>query len=238
MVVTIKICVVDDEEAIRLVLTRFLIASGYQPLECKDGVEALETVERENPALLLMDVDMPRLNGWETLRQLRHRGYRVPVIMLTRVDDIPARIRGLEAGADDYIGKPCDLMELLARIRALLRRAPESSVTLPLLKLGPNVIDLERKSARQAEAELHLTRKEFALLTLLARYHGKPVSREQLSREVWGAKETSNSHTLDTHLWRLKKKLGDKESQWIRSMPGIGFVLEGEIELATPPESA
>jgi DNA-binding response OmpR family regulator len=226
-----KILIVDDEAAVRLVLNRFLSASGFTVAECNDGVEAMERVSREKPALILLDVEMPRLDGWKTLKELRHRGCRAPVLMLTNVDNIPARVKGLEAGADDYLSKPCDMLELLARVKALIRRS-QMALHAPLrLKFGDLVVDLERKTTKHGKEIVKLTRTEYALLGLLAENHGKPVSRELMLSTVWGAAEAPNSHTVDTCLWRLRKKLGDNGSTplWIRNLPGIGHVLECEI---------
>jgi DNA-binding response OmpR family regulator len=234
MPVSAKILVVDDEPSVRLVLNRFLTASGFVVAECKDGVEAIEQMPREKPALILLDVEMPRLDGWKTLKELRHRGCRIPVLMLTNVDNVPARVKGLEAGADDYVGKPCDLIELLARVKALVRRS-QMSLHAPLrLKFGDLVVDMERKTAKRGRVVVNLTRTEYALLDLFAQHHGKPVSRELMLNVVWGAAEAPNSHTVDTCLWRLRKKLGDSgaESRWIRNLPGIGHVLECEIQPA------
>jgi DNA-binding response OmpR family regulator len=226
-----KIFIVDDEPAVRLVLNRFLTAAGFQIAECLDGVEAIERVSREKPALMLLDVEMPRLDGWKTLKELRQRGCRIPVLMLTNVDNIPARVKGLEAGADDYLGKPCDLIELLARIKALVRRSQMSLHTPRILKFGDLVVDLERKAARRGRETVRFTRTEYALLELLAEHHGRPVSRPLMLDVVWGRAEAPNSHTVDTCLWRLRKKIGDggSKARSIRNLPGIGHVLECEF---------
>lgn len=232
MTCSAKILVVDDEPAIRFTLNCFLTNSGFSVAECSDGVEALERVPQEKPALILLDVHMPRLDGWATLKELRQRGCRAPVLMLTNVDDVPARVKGLEAGADDYVGKPCDLIELLARIRAAIRRASLPFESPLRLKFDDLVVDLGRKSAARGKEEVRFTRTEFALLELLAQHHGRPVSRELMLQNVWGLAAENNSHTLDTCLWRLRKKLGDhgRESRCLRSLPGIGYVLQCEIE--------
>jgi len=228
----VKLLIIDDEASVRLVLNRFLTTSGFRVTECPDGADAIEQVRREKPALIILDVDMPRLNGWDTLIELRRHGCRLPVLMLTRDDDIPSRIKGLEAGADDYVGKPCDLLELLARIKALLRRSRIVPAGPFRLRFDDLVIDMERKSARRGRTAVSFTRTDYALLDLFAQYHGKPVSRELMRNVVWGATDSPNSHTLDTCLWRLRRKLGDagREPPWIRNLPGIGYVLECELE--------
>ncbi|MBI2517224.1 MAG: response regulator transcription factor [Opitutae bacterium] len=233
-----KILVVDDEPAVRLVLTRFLGAAGFAVVECKDGVEAIEQVPREKPALIVLDVEMPRMDGWKTLKELRQRGCRAPVLMLTNVDNIPARVRGLEAGADDYLSKPCDLIELLARIKALVRRSQMSLHAPRRLRFGDLVVELDRKVATRGKEVVSLTRTEYAVLDLLAEHHGKPVSREMMLGVVWRSAESPNFHTVETCLWRLRKKLGERagESRWLRNLPGIGHVLECEIEPPAGPE--
>lgn len=232
MAVLPKLLLVDDEPSVRLVLNRFLSTHGFEVIESGDGAEAIQLVKTCSPNLIVLDIEMPGLDGWATLAQLRALGCLLPVLVLTNTDDVSAKVKGLESGADDYLGKPCDLLELRARIRALLRRSQGVPVAKPRLRIGATVIDLERKSAMQGDVPVHLTRKEFAMLDLLAQNRGKPVSRDRLLRDVWEFTRIPNSHTLDTHLWRLRRKLGDSagESQWIRNLPGMGFALECEVE--------
>jgi two-component system, OmpR family, response regulator MprA len=174
-------------------------------------------------------VEMPRMNGWKTLAELRRRKCPQPILMVTHVNDVDSRVHGLDTGADDYIGKPCTAGELQARVRALLRRAPGTTKRPSVLHFGPTVVDLDKKSATRDGEPVRLTRTEYALLELLCENLGKPVSREQINLRVWGGQQSS-SHTLDTHLWRLRQKLGDTddEPRWIRNLPAIGFVLSLE----------
>lgn len=232
-----KVLVVDDESSVCLVLNRFLSASGYKVTECRDGVDAIVKAEQERPALILLDVEMPRMNGWETLRALRRRGCRAPVLMLTNVDNVPARVKGLEAGADDYMGKPCDLIELRARAKALIRRSQTLLFNPMRLRFGMLVVDFQKKSAVREGETVGLTRTEFALLEFLAEHQGRPVSREQILKVVWNGEAGANSHTVDTCLWRLRRKLGDegRDQRWIVNLPGIGYVLECEYEESRPP---
>jgi two-component system, OmpR family, response regulator MprA len=225
-----KIIVADDEAAVRLVLNRFLTASGFSVIECRDGAEAFERIPCEKPAVALLDVEMPRLDGWQTLRELRQHGYRAPIMMLTRVDTVAARVKGLDSGADDFIGKPCDLLELLARIKALVRRSRVSPPAPRQLKIGDLVVDLERRMAWRGNLDVRLTRTDFALLEVFASHRDRPVSREHMLEQIWGTTAELNSHTLDTCLWRLRRKLGENDRStagWIRNLPGIGYMLEG-----------
>ncbi len=224
-----RLLVVEDDEMLRAMYADLLRAAGFRVLEARDGVEALEVWEREGPALILLDVDMPRLNGWRTIERLRLRGARQPVIMLTGLTDIDDRVRGLGAGADDYLGKPCDPRELIARVQALLRRAHPASPEAPptLLRLGGNLVDLAARTAINAGQPLALTRTEYAILDLLARHAGKPVTRETILDAVWGYTNRPNTRTVETHFWRLRRKLGDPggATGWIRTTTG-GYVLD------------
>lgn len=230
MTAAAKLLIVDDEASVRRVLNRFLASSGYEVIECADGQEVSLVVARESPDLVLLDVEMPVMDGWTTLRNLRASGCNVPVLMLTNIADVPARVKGLEAGADDYLGKPCDFGELNARITALLRRSGRSGSAGARLEFGDLTIDLKRRVARRGAQQVHFTRTEFALLELLSGQKGVPLARERVIRAVWNSAATGSSHTLDTCLWRLRNKLGrnSQGASWIRNLPGIGYLLECE----------
>lgn len=221
-----KILLVDDDASVRVVYKIALTAAGFEVFDADDGDQALEQMRTSPPDLVILDVEMPRLDGWRTLAQLRSRGHSQPVLMITRVDDVDSRVHGLDSGADDYLGKPCTAAELLARVRALLRRAARPLQPSRVLRFGNIVVDLDRKSATQDGADVALTRTEYALIEVFVRHPGKPVPRQVIAEEVWG-NGSENSHTLDTHLWRLRKKLGDRtdEPRWIRNISGIGYVL-------------
>jgi two-component system, OmpR family, response regulator MprA len=222
-----QIWIIDDDPDVRKAFSYALIHGGYGISEYRDGAEALAQLEADPPALIILDIDMPKLNGWQTLVALRERGYAKPIIMITGTNDVNSRVKGLELGADDYVGKPCVVSELLARVKALLRRsAPPFPPSAVLLQQGDLSIDVENKIATKAGVPLRLTRTDYALLKLLSKNVGKPVSREIILREVWEA-QSGNSHALDTHLWRLRGKLGDTSPtrQWIQNIPGIGFMM-------------
>lgn len=227
-----KIFIVDDDTALRLLFGRVLKLAGFETVEARDGIEALDLFQVEAPALFILDVEMPRLDGWKTLAELRRRGCVKPVLMLTHVDDVDSRVRGLDGGADDYIGKPCSATELVARVRALLRREPAQRSRPPRLRFGDLTVDLERKSAHRgpAASPARLTASEFALLECLSCTAGAPVSREEICARVWGTK-AANSHALDTHLWRLRRKLGDtgESPRWVVNHPGLGYSLAPEV---------
>lgn len=221
------ILVVDDDPVIRSLFVQALTGAGFDTVESEDGMDALERANAQTPALIVLDVEMPRMNGWKTLAELRRRGCTQPILMITHVNDVDSRVHGLETGADDYIGKPCLPTELIARVRALLRRSPLASSRR--LRFGDIVVDLDGKKAERAGQPLRITRTEFALLELLFRNAGKPVSREAMLEHLWGAR-SGTSHTIDTHLWRLRKKLGDAGDtpRWIQNVAGFGYVLSPE----------
>jgi DNA-binding response OmpR family regulator len=228
MATVATIWIIDDDEAIRLTLGLLLTREGYDVVEFADGADVVGRLGDECPDLIILDVIMPRLDGWATLTEIRKAGCVARVIMITDRNDIASRVRGLELGADDYLGKPCTAAEVIARVRAHLRRiAAPSRPTPRTLHLGDVTIDFEKKIATKAGEPLRLTRTDFAILSLLSENAGRPVSRAEILRHAWkGA--ASSVHALDTHFWRLRKKLGDSdgESQFIRNLPGIGFVLD------------
>lgn len=224
-----KLLVVDDALAMRLVLGQLLRAEGYEVSEATDGESALEIIAREPPALVVLDVNLPGISGFDVLARMRAERWSLPIILLTSYDDVEHRVRGLEAGADDYVGKGFDRRELVARVRALLRRAapPEKA---RVLRLGATIIDLAAKRAERDGVPLPLTRTEFAMLECLARAAGRPVPREELLGAVWGYDSGTNTRTVETHIWRLRKKIGEPgaESRWLVNRSGFGYVLLGE----------
>lgn len=222
-----RILVVDDDAAMRATVRLCLESAGYRILECTDGAKALETVQSEQPALIVLDVMMPNLDGLSTAQELRRVGVTTPVLMLTTRSEIPQKVAGLEAGADDYLAKPFDRRELLARVQALLRREERQNRTRRVLRFGEIEVNLESRSATKSGVPLSLTRTEFSLLELLAKNLGAPVTRNQMMDSVWGYTYFPESRTVDTHIWRLRKKLGDDGDapRWIRNVQGQGYVL-------------
>jgi DNA-binding response OmpR family regulator len=167
---------------------------------------------------------MPKLDGFETLARLRGRAFTPPILMLSTLHDVDRRVEALAAGADDYIGKPFDLRELMARVSALLRR---HRVASPVLRFGSITVDLQSRTARRDGAPCAFTGTEYALLEFLAQTPGKPVPRTFLLEAIWGYPGPTATRTVETHIWRLRKKLGDCPlgKQWIRTAAGIGYAL-------------
>lgn len=225
-----KILIVDDDADVRGAFRQALMHAGFHVSECEDGQAALEHERAEQPALIILDIEMPRMDGRKTLAELRRRGCTRPVLMVTHVDDVAARVDGLNSGADDYIGKPCTPAELIARVRAVLRRHGRADAMKTTLHFDQVIVDLDRKTATNAGTVLRLTRTEFALLMILREHVGKPVSRELIVERVWHGK-MGNSHALDTHLWRLRRKLGDSSGKprWICNHAGVGYTMAPEV---------
>jgi two-component system response regulator MprA len=218
--VNAAVLVVDDDEPIRRMLERTLAAEGYAVATAGDGGAALAAVERSVPDLLVLDVRMPGLDGMAVCRRLRGKGLALPILLLTARDAVPDRVAGLDAGADDYLVKPFASEELLARVRALLRRGSEPG---ELLAYDDLVLDLAARTARRGEVEIRLSAREAEVLELLLRNPRRVVSREQVLDRVWGGVAMS-SNVVDRYVSYLRRKLG--EPPLIRTVRGVGFVLE------------
>jgi two-component system response regulator MprA len=211
------ILVVDDDASIRRMLVRALAAEGYSVEAVGDGGAALASIERSLPDALVLDVAMPGLDGLAVSRRLRGKGLAVPVLLLTARDAVADRVKGLDAGADDYLVKPFATEELLARLRALLRRGREPEERLAFDDL---VLDLETRTATRGPAVLSLSGRETDLLELLLRHPRRVVSREQAVNEIWGA---ASLNVVDRYVSNLRRKLGDPPL--IETIRGVGFVL-------------
>ena len=203
---------------------------GYRVIEARDGRQALELATTEQPALALLDIEMPEMGGLTVIERLRDRGIDLPVLVLSGRAEVDDRVRGLMIGADDYLTKPYERRELIARVQALLRRHTRTTSDFTALRLGDLVIDLERMEAAKPGVTIKLSKIECSILALLARDEGKPVSRERMFDVVWGYTFMPETRTVDTHIWRLRKKLGDggKQPRYIKNVPGAGYVLECE----------
>ncbi len=200
-----RILIVDDEPHIVRGLEDNLQFEGYHTSTATDGYQALAVAAREAPDLILLDIMMPGLSGWDVCRQLRGQGIDVPIIMLTARGEEADRIRGLELGADDYITKPFSLRELLARVRAVLRR-PGPRHKVEEFAFGDTRVRPRGRQAFRGGREVTLTRKEFDLLVYLLEHRGEVVTRERLLEEVWGHERFPTTRTVDTHVLRLRRK--------------------------------
>ena len=219
-----RILIVDDEPHIVRGLEDNLRFEGYETTVSLDGEDGLRRATSEAPDLILLDVMMPRMSGWDVCRELRRRGIDVPVIMLTARGEEGDRVRGLELGADDYVAKPFALRELLARVRAVLRR-PGPRQKFEEFAFGDTRIHLRARRVVRAGVEVRLTRKEFGLLVYLVEHRGEVVTRERLLDEVWGYERFPTTRTVDTHVLRLRRKLeGDPDRPvFIQTVHGQGY---------------
>lgn len=218
-----RILVVEDDTVIATQLAKALERERYQVDVVRDGVIGEQRGRSGEYGLIVLDVMLPQRDGWTVCENLRHARVRTPILMLTARDDVDDRVRGLDAGADDYLPKPFDLRELMARIRALQRRDKVNrSGTIVISDLE---IDTVGKVVRRAGQELHLTRREYTLLEALARNEGRTLTREAILERVW-ENEESQPNTVNFHVVSLRRKVdNDHATKLIHTVHGIGYVL-------------
>lgn len=219
---SIKILVVDDEDSIRESLEIALESQGYQVLLAANGRAALAQLDQK-PQLMILDWMMPDLDGPSVCREVR-RTSDLPILMLTAKDELDDKVTGLDSGADDYLAKPFKLKELLARLRALLRRGLDSkSDEHP--HFGDMVLDPTASSVQRDGQEIFLTALEFQLLAFFVKNPRQVFSKEQIVNRVWGWDESVNLNVVEVHISSLRQKLGDESRQLIRTVRGLGYVL-------------
>lgn len=219
-----QILIAEDDTEIRIALERILGYEGYATRSVADGAAALEAVKDHRPDVIVLDVMMPFVDGLTVCRRLRQHGDRTPVLMLTARHELSDRVEGLDAGADDYVAKPFELEELLARLRALLRRVvgPDDDV----LQVGPLRLDVPRRQVMVDGNGVELTRTEFSILELLMRNDGIVLERSTIYDRVWGYDFGDSSRSLDVHVGYLRRKLeADGTPRLIETVRGVGFVL-------------
>ena len=216
----LKILVVDDEQRMRKLVKDFLTKKNFEVLEAGDGEEAVEIFfENKDIALLILDVMMPKMDGWEVCREIRQYS-EVPIIMLTAKDSEVEKIIGLDSGADDYVTKPFSVMELMARVRAQLRRY-EQPVSNKI-SLGSISINTDTREVFVNGEEVKLTFKEYELLVFLVENGNKVVSRDELLNKIWGYEYTGETRTIDIHIKTLRQKLGTA-GDYIKTIRGMGY---------------
>jgi DNA-binding response OmpR family regulator len=226
-----KILVVEDEPAVAMGLTYALADEGYSVQLAKTGHEALQQAAADPPDLFLLDLRLPDIDGVEVCRELRNRGSRQPILMLTARDTTRDKVEGLEAGADDYLTKPYELPELLARIRALLRRAHGSVLQGTSFQVGPFEIDLVQQRVEREGLECQLTATEFRLFSYMAQSPGQVFTRDELIEAVWGYDHFfGDPRTVDVHIRHLRQKLeGDPNNpEYIVTVRGSGYRLQAD----------
>jgi DNA-binding response OmpR family regulator len=225
-----KVLLVEDEADIRQALATHLVREGYTVTQCGRGDAALAAVLREAPDLVVLDVMLPGQSGIDVCRELRARGIDVPVIMVTARSTEVDRVVGLEIGADDYVVKPFGLQELLARVRARLRRdAARTGRNVSTYQFGGIKADFDRHDVSRDGTRVELTPKELHVLQLLVKYRGQVISREQMLHDVWGYDTAPTTRTVDTHILKLRQKLEDDPAnpRWILSVYGEGYKFVG-----------
>ena len=224
-----KILIVEDEEALSDPLAFLLGREGFQTIVVDSGLDALPVFDREGADLVLLDVMLPGMSGMEVCRKLREVS-SVPIIMLTAKESELDKVLGLELGADDYVTKPYSARELIARIRAVLRRrsAETDSTTEPVLQGGPVRMDIDRHVVTVNGEEISMPLKEFELLEILLRNVGRVMTRGQLIEHVWGADYVGDTKTLDVHIKRLRSKIEPDSSapQYVVTVRGLGYKFE------------
>ena len=226
-----RVLLVEDERDAALMLAKGLREHSFAVDIAEDGPSALEKIHENTYDLVLLDLMLPGMDGLDVCRQIRREGAVVPVLMLTARDAVSARISGLDSGADDYLCKPFDFQELLARIRALLRRGP--ALEDPIIRVDGLNIDTRDHTARRGDRVIELTAKEYALLEYLARRRGEVVGRAEISEHVWDETYDPFSNLIEVYVQRLRRKIDQPgELPLIRTRRGEGYILGGEDDVS------
>lgn len=225
-----KILVIDDDEKITSMLKRSLAFEGYSVVTARNGHLGIQVFASDEPDLLVLDLMMPIVDGWEVCRRVREAGSTVPILMLTARDEVQDRVKGLDSGADDYLLKPFALEELLARVRALLRRGAKSTdqdhISLTFEDL---VMDVDAREVVRAGRRIELTTKEFELLHLFMQNPNRVLGRDFIMDKIWGFDYSGESNVLEVYIATLRQKTEDLTGvRLIRTIRGAGYVLRGE----------
>ena len=222
-----KILVVDDEKKIVEIIQAYLERDGYQVIAAFDGKNALALALKQHPDLVILDLMLPEISGWEVCRMIRKES-EVPIIMLTARDEVTDKIIGLEMGADDYVTKPFDTKELVSRVRAILRRAESKTAQKNIIQIADLYIDVDKRLVRRQEIAVDLTHNEFDILRVMAENPGRVFSRMQLLDKVQGDAYEGYERTIDSHIKNLRKKIetDPEHPRYIITVYGVGYKLE------------
>jgi two-component system response regulator MprA len=220
------IVLAEDDPSVRAAVQRVLELEGYSVVAVTDGRAALDIIIAKPPHAAVLDVMMPFADGLTVCRELRHRGNRTPILLLTARHEVGDRVAGLDAGADDYLVKPFAVDELLARVRALLRRN-DPTASAAILTLDNLVLDVNRREVRRGDRVVELTKTEFDLLHILLEQQGIVLTREYLYEHIWGMNFETNSKSLDVYIGYLRRKIElDGESKLLHTVRGVGYVVK------------
>jgi len=225
-----RILLVEDEPGLVLTMTDRLMNEGYTVESARDGDTGLERATKESFDLILLDVMLPRKNGFDVCRDLRQRGVQTPVIMLTARGQVVDKVVGLKLGADDYVTKPFEMMELLARVEAMLRRAPAAiPASSEVYQFGTVRVDFRKAEVWFEERAVELSAREFQLLRYFIEHRGNTISRDELLNEVWGYNAMPSTRTVDVHIAWLRQKLeaNPRHPQYILTIHGLGYKFVG-----------
>lgn len=224
-----RILIVDDDEKIISMLRRGLAFEGYDVLTASNGAEGLKVILSEDPDVVVLDVMMPHVDGFEALRRLREGGSTIPVLMLTAKDEVENRVKGLDTGADDYLVKPFALEELLARVRALLRRKTGDDTSNHRLTFEDLVMDTDAREVIRGGQRLELTAKEFELLHLFMQNPKRVLSRDLIMDKIWGYDYSGESNVLEVYIAMLRQKTEEHGGKrLIQTIRGAGYILRGD----------
>jgi two-component system alkaline phosphatase synthesis response regulator PhoP len=220
-----KILIVEDEPDMVLGLKDNFEFEGYEVLTASDGMAGLERARTQKPDAIILDIMLPKLSGLEVCKALRSEGFSAPIVMLTARGQEIDKVVGLELGADDYVTKPFSIRELLARVRAILRRTEGAKKRLSRYRFSDVELDFEAYRAKKAGEALELSPREFELLRYLIERKGDTVTRDKLLEDVWGYESYPSTRTVDTHIAKLRAKIGDSgsEPRWILTIHGVGY---------------
>ncbi len=238
------VVIIEDEDAIRRGIVDALRAAGFEPIDAADGEAGLQAARQANVDLVLLDLLLPKMDGFEVLTKLRVTHPSLPVIILTARGSEDDRVRGLRSGADDYVVKPFSARELLARVDAVLRRTPDRPVPVLRITGGDTTVDCARREVTYASGErVALSEMEASILERLAAHSGRAVSRDELLASVWGLRDGGiETRAIDMHITRLRQKLagGDADSscEWIVTVRGKGYMLGPDLQVVSEGASA
>ncbi|GIQ70719.1 DNA-binding response regulator [Xylanibacillus composti] len=224
-----QVLVIDDDEKILAMLKRSLSFEGYEVSTARNGADGLKAMIDSDPSLIILDVMMPQMDGWEVCRRIRAAGSRSPVLMLTAKDDVADRVKGLDMGADDYLVKPFALEELLARVRALLRRADGGKQPERMLTYQDIAMNVDSREVVRGGKRIELTTKEFELLHLFLQNPNRVLARDIIMEKIWGYDYSGESNVLEVYVAMLRQKTEEHGGKRvIQTVRGAGYVLRGE----------